>query len=140
MNAELLPLLVTALSIGGAAGTYAYQKYVDRRTALVEIRRAAYREFLKAFMAMSDSPERFEDIRRRYYQSEVELLIVGSDRVIQNVGALSHFYAETNDDRFNRDVPEVKRLVAEVCRSMRSDCFEKADLTTEEVQALVPIA
>jgi hydroxylamine reductase (hybrid-cluster protein) len=139
VNVELLPLLVTALSIAGAAGTYAYQKYVDRRTALVEIRRSAYREFLKAFMAMSDSPERVEEIRRRYYQSEVELLIVGSDQVIQKVGALSRFYAETNDDRINRDVREVRRLVAEICRSMRSDCFEKTNLTTDEVQALVPI-
>jgi hypothetical protein len=139
LSAELLPLLVTALSIAGAAATYAYQRYVDRRTALVEIRRIAYRNYLNAFMAMSDSPERVEDIRRRYYQSEVELLVVGSDLVIQKVAALSRFYAQTNDDRFNRDANEVRRLVAEVCRTMRADCFEKSDLTIEEIQALVPI-
>ncbi|WP_136616461.1 MULTISPECIES: hypothetical protein [Mesorhizobium] len=139
LNADLLPLLATALSIAGAAGTYAYQKYIDRRTALVEIRRSAYCNYLNAFMAMSDSPERVEEVRRSYYQSEVELLVVGSDPVIQRVGALSRFYAETNHDRHNRDVNEVRRLVAEVCRSMRADCFEKSDLTTDEVQALVPI-
>jgi len=139
LSYELLPLVVAVLSIAGAAGTYAYQKYVDRRTALVEIRRTAYRNYLNAFMALSDSPDRVEDIRRRYYQSEVELLVVGSDSVVQNVGALSRFYARTNEDRFNRDANEVRRLVAEVCRSMRADCFEKSDLTIEEIQALVPI-
>ena len=140
MNLEWMPLLIAALTIFGVAGTYAYQKRVDRRSALVEIRRDTYRSYLNAFMAMSDSPERIEEIRRRYYQSEVELLVVGSDNVVQKVGALSRFYAETNNDRFNRDAAEVRRLVAEICRAMRADCFEKSDLTTEEVQALVPIA
>jgi hypothetical protein len=140
MYTELLPLLVAALGIVGAAITYGYQKRVDRKTALVELRREAYRNYLSAFMAMSDSPERMEEVRRRYYQAEVELLVVGSDSVVQKVGALSRFYADTNDDRFNRDVNEVRRLVAEVCRSMRADCFERSGLTTEEVQALVPIA
>ncbi|MCR4282635.1 MAG: hypothetical protein NUV72_06375 [Bauldia sp.] len=140
MSIEFLPLLITALSIAGAVGTYAYQKRVDRRTALIEIRSAAYREYLKGFMAMSDAPERVEEIRRRHYQNEVDLLLVGSDTVIQSVGALSRSYAETNDDRFNRDVLETRRLVANVCRAMRTDCFEKTDLAMEEVQALVPIA
>ena len=90
-------------------------------------------------MAMSDSPERVEDIRRAYYQAEVDLLVVGSDSVVKSVGALSRFYAETNADRFNRDTGEVRRLVAEICRNMRADCFEKSNLTNDEVKALVPI-
>lgn len=68
------------------------------------------------------------------------MLIVGSDAVVQRVGALSKFYAETNADRFNRDTSEVRRLVAEICRAMRTDCFEESDLTNDEIQALVPIA
>lgn len=140
MIVEWMPLLIAALTIFGAAATYAYQKWVDRRSALVEIRRDAYRNYLNAFMAMSDSPERIEEIRRGYYQAEVELLVVGSDNVVQKVGALSRFYAETNEDRFNRDAAKVRLLVADVCRAMRADCFEKSDLTNEEVQALVPIA
>ncbi len=61
---------------------------------------------------MSDAPEKFDDIRREYYQAETELLVVGSDAVIQQVGALSSFYTKTNDNRFNRDANEVRRLVA----------------------------
>ena len=137
---DILPLLIATLTIMGGAGVYAYQKRVDRRTNLIEIRRAAYRNYLNAFMAMSDSPERVEEIRRRYYQSEVELLVDGSDEVIKRVGALSRFYSETNDHRFNRDVREVKRLLAEICKAMRADCFEKSKLSVDEVQALVPIA
>lgn len=136
---QWIPLIVAALSIVGAAATYAYQRRVDRKLALVDMRRVAYRNFLNAFMAMSDTPERIEEVRRRYYQAEVELLVVGSDEVIQKVGELSGFYSATNDDRFNRDAGEVRRLVAEVCQAMRSDCFQKSGLTTEEVQAIVPI-
>lgn len=139
MSVDWMPVAVALLTIAGAAATYAYQRSVDRRTDLVELRRAAYRNYLHAFMAMSDSPERIEDIRRAYYQAEVDLLVVGSDSVVKSVGALSRFYADTNADRFNRDADEVRRLVAEVCRGMRSDCFEKTYLTNDEVKALVPI-
>lgn len=138
--AEWSPFLIAILSVAGAAGTYAYQKIVDRKSALIEMRRAAYRGYLGAFFEMSDSPERVEDIRRKYYQAEVELLVVGSDAVIQAVGKLSNFYAVTNDDRFNRDGAEVRRLVAEICKAMRADCFEESKLSIEEIRAIVPIA
>ncbi|PYB77856.1 hypothetical protein [Rhizobium wuzhouense] len=138
--AEWSPFLVVILSVAGAAGTYAYQKIVDRNSALIEMRRAAYRNYLGAFIAMSDSPERVEDVRRKYYQAEVELLVVGSDQVIQAVGKLSNFYAATNHDRFNRDAAEVRRLVAEICKAMRADCFEESNLSIEEIRAIVPIA
>jgi len=137
---DWVPILVAAMSVVGAAATYAYQRKVDRRSALIELRRTAYRNYLNAFMAMSDSPERIEDIRRNYYQSEIDLLVIGSDEVIQQVGMLSQFYASTNHDRFNRDSAEVRRLVAEICKTMRADCFEKTSLSTDEIKALVPIA
>ena len=140
MDAAWIPVIVAVLTIVRASATYAYQRRIDRRNALVELRRSAYRNYLSAFMAMSDSPETIEDIRRSYYQAEVELLVVGSDQVIEKVGALSRFYGDTNDDRFNRSAGEVRRLVAEVCKSMRADCFERSNLAISEIQALVPIA
>lgn len=140
MITEYMPLFVTLIGIFGAIGVYAYQRAADRLFALVEIRRAAYRNYLNAFMAMTNSPERQDDISRHYNNSEIELLVVGSDGVIQAVGNLSRFYSETNHDRFNRDVLEIRRLVAEVCRAMREDCFEKTDLSINEIQALVPLA
>ena len=138
--ADWAPFLLALVSVVGAAGTYAYQKRVDRQSALLEMRRTAYRDYLNAFMAMSDSQALMDDIRRKYYQSEVELLVVGSDAVVQAVGNLSNFYAVTNDNRFNRDAAEVRRLVAEICKAMRADCFEKSALSTDEIKALVPIA
>lgn len=134
------PLIVAGMTACAALGGYAWNKKIDRKHALIEARRAAYRNYLSAFMAMSDSPERIEDIRRSYYQSEVELLVVGSDAVIQKVGKLSSFYAATNADRLNRDASEVRRLVADICKAMRADCFEASRLSTDEIQALVPIA
>lgn len=89
---------------------------------------------------MTNNPERVEEVILNLYQSEIELLIVGSDEVIQKVGTLSQYYAQTNDDRFNRNGAEVRRLVAEVCRAMRTDCFEQSNLSVDEIKALVPIA
>lgn len=136
----LVPLLVSVITVIGAVAAYIVQKSIDRRNALIEMRRKCYRDFLVAFIAMSDSPEAVEDIRRKLYQAELDLLVVGSDRVVRAVGALSRFYAETNADRFNRDAAHVRLLVAEICQAMRIDCFEKSSLSVAEVQALVPIA
>lgn len=66
--------------------------------------------------------------------------VVGSDQVVRAVGALSNFYAATNDDRHNRDAEQVKILVAQVCKAMRGGCFETSALTLEEIKSLVPIA
>jgi hypothetical protein len=140
LNNEFIPLLVTVLTILGAAMTYAYQRVVDRKTALVEIRRIAYREYLGSFMAMSDNTDSVKEISKHFNTIETDLLIIGSDEVIRKAGALSSYYAETNRDRFNGDVPKTRRLVADVCKAMRTDCFEKSVLTTEEIQLLVPIA
>ncbi|MGG7518979.1 hypothetical protein ACQ3G6_13930 [Allorhizobium undicola] len=135
-----MPLVVACLTALAAFTGYAWNKKIDRKHALIETRRTAYRNYLSAFMAMSDSPERVEEILRSFYQSEVELLVVGSDAVIQKIGKLSSFYAATNSDRWNRDASEVRRLVAEICKAMRADCFEASRLSIDEIQALVPIA
>jgi hypothetical protein len=140
VNGEYIPLIVTALGVLGAAITYTYQRRVDRKTALIELRRKAYRDYLRAFLSMTDSNERDEKIRHDLLEAEFELLVIASDRVIKEIGALSQYYSETNDDRFNRNAPKVRALVAEVCRAMRQDCFERTDLTIDEIQAVVPIA
>ena len=140
MLAEWGPIIVASVSIVGAVFVYSYQRKVDRQNALIEMRRTAYRDFLKAFFEMSDAPNRIEEIRRAYYQSEIDLMIVGSDSVIKAVGKLSNYYAKTNENRFNRDVSEIRILVAEICCEMRRDCFERTALTLDEIKAIVPIA
>lgn len=140
MSGEIIPIIVAVITVSGAAIAYLVQKHLDRQNALIEMRRKCYRDYLHAYSSMSDSPEKLEDIRRKYYQAEFDLLVVGSDEVVKAVGALSNFYSETNDDRFNRDVAKTKLLVAQVCSAMRKDCFEKSSLTIEEIQAVVPIA
>jgi hypothetical protein len=140
LSDEFIPLFVTVLTIIGAAVTYAYQRIVDRKTALMELRRTAYREYLTSFMAMSNNVDSDKAVSNRFIVVETDFLVVGSDEVIKKAGALSTYYYETNNDRFNRDVPTTRRLVADVCKAMRADCFEKSLLTTAEIQLLVPIA
>ncbi|WFU09198.1 hypothetical protein QA646_18325 [Rhizobium sp. CB3090] len=139
MSGEYIPLIVTVLGLVGAAITYTYQRNVDRKTTLMELRRKAYRDYLRAFLLMTGTPERDEEIQNSLLAAEFELLVVGSDQVVKCVGALSQYYAETNHDRFNRSGSKVRSLVAEVCRAMRQDCFEGTDLSIDEIQAIVPI-
>jgi len=108
MNAAWMPLLIGALGIVGAAATYAYQKRVDRRTALVEIRRSVYRDYLNAFMAMSDSPERIESIRRQYYQNEVQLL---SSAPMRSFSKSAHFLAFMS----------IQTMIVSIAMPLRSD-------------------
>jgi len=139
MTIDWVPIAVAVLTIGGAAVTYAYQRTVDRRNALVELRRAAYRDYLAAFLDMSNSSEWVAEITNRHNKAEIDLLVVGSDRVVQQVGDLHRYYSETNHDRFNRDAENVRRLVAQVAKAMRSDCFEESNLSIDQISDLVPI-
>ncbi len=66
MNVDYLPLLVTALSIIGAALVYGYQKSIDRKTALIELRRKAYKKFIRTFVDMTSTPEHDPVIKRAY--------------------------------------------------------------------------
>jgi hypothetical protein len=134
-----LPILIAAVSIGGAAVTYAYQKRVDRQTTLLEMRRSTYRIYLQAFYAMTDNRNGVKEIIDEHLRLKSDLMLVGSDRVIQSVGALSRYYSDTNSNGPDRDLTTVKNLVANLIIAMRADCFESSGLKFEEIQTLVPI-
>jgi hypothetical protein len=80
---EWIPLIVATVSIVGAAITYAYQKRVDRKSALVELRRSAYREYIKSFMAMTNNTNGDKAISNQFNLVELHMLVVGSDEVIR---------------------------------------------------------
>lgn len=135
LNNELIPLIVTALTIFGAAGTYAYQRVIDRRTALVELRRVAYREFVSTFLAGFLDDNSAKEKAKFLYSLQTDLLIVGSDDVIRKVGALGNYMKEGN-----RDASKVRGPLADVCVAMRADCFEESALSSKEIEPLVPIS
>ncbi len=62
MNIAYIPLFPTALSVLGAAVICEYQKSIDRKTALIDLRQKSYIDILKVYVAMPDSPERIEEI------------------------------------------------------------------------------
>jgi hypothetical protein len=140
LSTELIPLIVTVLTIFGAALTYAYQRIVDRKTALVELRRNAYREFVSSFLAGFIDTDSAKEKSMLFHSLQTDLLIVGSDEVIRKVGALCKYFQETNHDRFSRDAAMGRRFLADVCLAMRADCFEKSALSIEEIEPLVPLS
>ncbi len=131
------PVIAAAIIVVGGAWAYRWQKTVDRQTALIELRRKAYRRFLTAFISMSRSTNTTEEITRELVECEYDLLLVASDEVAKCVGLLSTFYHNTNSGRFNRNVKKSRLLIANVCKAMREDCFEESTLTLDEFQKLV---
>ncbi len=131
---------VAYIPVFGAALVYGYQKSIDRKTALIELRRKSYRDFVEAFVDMTLTPEHNDAIKSAYMKKEFDLLIVGSDETIRAVSALNNSYSKTNDDRYNRDVDMTKQLVANVCSAMRNDCFEKTSLKQDDIASMTPFS
>ena len=139
MNAEPLAIILSLIAILGTIGTYSFQKYQDRRNALIEMRRTAYREYLDELMQFLFTPEKGEETDKRYALTECRLLIVASDEVIKCVSTFRRVMSEADPKNREAKLLSVKSKVADICIAMRADCFEKTNLTSEQVQALVPI-
>ncbi len=133
------PMFAAAIVVGGGAMAYRWQKTIDRRTALIELRRKAYQRYLAAFVSVTNTPDAIAEISLELFQCEFHLLIVASDEVVKHVGTLRKFYLDTNDDRMNRNTEITRQLIANVCQAMREDCFEESNLAMDEYQKLVPI-
>ncbi len=140
MTPELyIPLLVAVISIVGGGLVYLYQKRVDRRVALAELKRGAYREFLAAFLDMTNTPEKDRDVTNRYLKAEFDLLVIASDSVLKHVSALDRYYGDTNTKRHERDSKKIRELISNAALAMREDCFEKSNLGANELQTLIPL-
>ena len=134
---EWIPLLaVVSATILGSL-TYVWQKYVDRKEALIALRQQEYNRFLNDYInAISDESPQSLAI---YHQAFQRLFVVGSDEVIRTTGALNNSLASTSGrPRSSKEIDEIQHLLVEMYKAMRNDCFEKTQITDDELRQLSP--
>ncbi|TAK46726.1 MAG: hypothetical protein EPO23_13775 [Xanthobacteraceae bacterium] len=130
-------IIVALITISGGILSYTYQRRVDRRNQLIEIRRTAYRTYLAAFMDQILKPT--TETQQHLLKCEFDLFVVASDRTIKSVSSFSRYGIDTSFEKNARDTTLYKKLLAECLLAMRQDCFEKSKLLGDEVLALMPM-
>ncbi len=133
MSIDWVPLLVTALSVVGAAATYAYQRRVDRQVSLIEDRRSLYRDFIISIVDVAESNNGATEIGK-YKRKLVEVHLFGSDEVIR---ATADF---TCLNQIKTSSPSDKAAkFAFLEAAMRRDCYESTDIDAQELQTMLPV-
>jgi hypothetical protein len=72
------PVLAATIIVVGGAVAYRWQKTIDCQTALIELRRKAYRRYLTAFISMANTPDAVAEITIELFQCEFDLLVVAN--------------------------------------------------------------
>jgi hypothetical protein len=130
-----MPLLLAVLTIAGAAITYAYQRMVDRRNQLVELRRTAYQELLISLQSYLES--RSEADRVSFSIARTRAFLVASDAVAMAAG--SFVAAALKRDGAAPDGAAVLDRYAAMVIAMRRDCFEKTELSNADIVRISPV-
>jgi hypothetical protein len=129
----LLTAAVTAIS---ASTVYWAQKAADRKSALIELRRSIYREFISLVPQLGDKAK---ETQAKYFKLVAEMNVVATDDVLFAVGEFTK-YLQTNNARSDGqlDDEKVKTLVAKIVLRMRKDCFSASKLDIEITKKLLP--
>jgi hypothetical protein len=134
----IIPILVALAAAVSGAIVYVFQKAIDRKNALIELRRKTYQDFIDSFFDTTFHGT--EESLSQFNKCAARLVIIGSDEVAKKVGTWKKYMADTSPGgACARDMKMSKRLMAEFIISMRRDCFERSDLGIEQVYAMLPI-
>jgi|SRR5579859_3341843 len=133
---SLSAVVLTAL-LGIVA--YSIQKSIDRRNSLNDLRKERYRMFIEAFQTGIEFST--EEKLAAYHVAYLLLILVASNEVLRAAGALNVYMARTSvtaEARASRTRKEFDPLLISLIKEMRLDCFEKTNLTDEEISRLLP--
>ncbi|QQM30355.1 hypothetical protein JET14_19160 [Martelella lutilitoris] len=133
MSLEWLPIAVALVTIVGAAVTYVIQRRVDRRHALIELRRVAYREFLFGIVAVGETQNAIEAVTS-HKKNWAELFLVASDEVIS---ATTDFLAAHESRPYDANLCEKRFAV--LVKAMRSDGYESTKLSEDDLVRCLPV-
>ncbi len=131
------PIIAAIILVTGGAGAYGWQKWVDRKNALIEIRRSIYQEVLAAFSTQLLSPSSENLVALGIYRSK--LFLVASDEVVKTLGNFFEL-AIQNNNVSDPDVKIVMSAFAKMIIAMRKDCFEKTNLSEKEIILSSPMS
>lgn len=76
-----VPVIVSIVTALAAVATYAWNKRVDRKHALIDIRRSVYRDYVLAIADVSHSANGKDEVQR-YKNKLAELHLIASDEVL----------------------------------------------------------
>ena len=149
MMQDYIPLLQGLLVAGGALiaalvaarrGVQAYgeQKKQDREEELIRRRQSEYERYLTAFGRAGRSKgidlNRHAEAQEEYHEAHANLLLVGSERVIEAANAFHRYYVHADPV----DPKEMKLLYAKMVVEMRREVFEETKLSAVEVAKNIP--
>lgn len=127
------PLAVAITTAVAGIAAYAWNKRIDRRHALIELRRGIYRDFILSIADVSESNNGDGEVKA-YRRRLAELHLVGSDEVIRACEAFTSLYRGAA----NVGSSERAKRFAQLEMAMRRDCFEKTQVTVEELRSSLP--
>jgi hypothetical protein len=122
---------------------YSYQKYVDRKSALIELRRSTYLKYLALIArhatdkSADTNTDKSADTNRELNQIYMELSVIASDEVVRAIG-LFHDLSLGRKVKNPSPEPIEERLAASILL-MRKDCFENTSLTRAEITSVTPL-
>ena len=127
-----------AVPLAALVGSIAYrmQKSADRRSALIELRRITYTQYLGSLFRQieKNTPENNLDHNQRL----MELSAVASDEVVRCAGQHKQYFMDPETRVGEIDSNVARDLIAKTILAMRKDCFEKSSLRIEDVNKITP--
>jgi hypothetical protein len=132
--ANWIALLVPVVGFLGALATYAFQKRLDRKDAVLVDKKRAYVSFLNALFDHAE--HRNEKTRIAYDRSKVELVLVAPDTVVKELVWVQEAATMDMDALGPGDVHD--RVIGLIV-AMRKDCFENSEIGQSEMEYVTPI-
>jgi len=140
---DSIPLLVTILTIFGAAITYAIQKIADRKNELIIRRRQIYTDFLASLSKQISAPHQTN--RMTLDMKRAEIFLLASDKVALAVGDFFRISKKVaKEESLQGSANDESKITflesyAKMVLAMREDCFEKSNLNAKQAVAAMPI-
>jgi hypothetical protein len=129
----------TLIAIPAAAlvGSIAYrmQKSVDRKSALIELRRSTYSKYLS--LLSKHATKKTSENTSELNAVSMELSVIASDEVVKSVGLFHRTIMGKTTIESDSELIETR--LANSILAMRNDCFENSSLTLAELLAVTPL-
>jgi hypothetical protein len=132
MIGAIWPIVLTGI-FGVIA--YWYQKYVDRKSALIELRRATYSKYLA--LIARHATDKSDKTNIELNQIYLELSVIASDDVVRAIGSFQDL--SLGREIKNPNSARIEDRLAATILLMRKDCFEKTNLTAAEITSVTPL-
>ena len=130
-----MPLLITLLTVIVGLFAYAWNKRVDRKHALIDMRRTVYRDFILAIADVSHSGNGTPEVRH-YQKKLAELHLIASDEVILACAEFTALCRMTVDPGSDKRAEKYSKLEM----AMRRDCFERTKITDGKLREMLPFS